>query len=65
MFGLYFLAANVDADVTVLDFPSKKRFVRELARGYDIVGISSRLATPGSPVAGAGHDTILVTRVPK
>ena len=40
-FGLYFLAANVDADVTVLDFPSRERFVRELRRGwYDIVGIS-------------------------
>ena len=39
-FGLYFIAANLDADVTVLDFPSQKRFERELARGYDIVGIS-------------------------
>ncbi len=39
-FGLYFLAANVDADVTVLDFPSKKRFNQEIKKGYDIVGIS-------------------------
>jgi radical SAM superfamily enzyme YgiQ (UPF0313 family) len=39
-FGLYFLAENVDADVTVLDFPSRERFVSELRRGYDIVGIS-------------------------
>ncbi|MCU0664055.1 MAG: radical SAM protein [Myxococcota bacterium] len=39
-FGLYFLAANVDADVTVLDFPSRKRFLREIEKGYDIVGIS-------------------------
>jgi hypothetical protein len=40
-FGLYFLAENIDADVTVLDFPSKARFEREVARGgYDIVGIS-------------------------
>jgi hypothetical protein len=39
-FGLYFLAANVDADVTVLDFPSRQRFVEELAGGYDMVGIS-------------------------
>jgi len=39
-FGLYFLAANVDADVTVLDFPSKERFALEIARDYDIVGIS-------------------------
>ncbi len=39
-FGLYFLAENVDADVTVLDFPSRERFVRELKKGWDLVGIS-------------------------
>lgn len=40
-FGLYFLAANIDADVTVLDFPSRRRFISELCRRrYDIVGIS-------------------------
>ena len=40
-FGLYFIADNLDAEVTVLDFPSRKRFVREVERGgYDIVGIS-------------------------
>jgi radical SAM superfamily enzyme YgiQ (UPF0313 family) len=40
-FGLYFIAANIDADVTVLDFPSRARFAREVrSGGYDIVGIS-------------------------
>ena len=40
-FGLYFIADNIDADVTVLDFPSRKRFAREVRRGrYDMVGIS-------------------------
>jgi len=39
-FGLYFLAENLDADVTVLDFPSRRRFEKEVAKGYDIVGIS-------------------------
>ncbi len=40
-FGLYFLAENIDADVTVLDFPSRRRFEREVAKGqYDVVGIS-------------------------
>ncbi len=39
-FGLYFLAENLDADVTILDFPSKDRFICELRNGYDIVGIS-------------------------
>ncbi len=39
-FGLYFLAENIDADVTVLDFPSKGRFEKEVSKGYDVVGIS-------------------------
>ncbi len=39
-YGLYFIAANVDADVTVLDFPSQLRFIFELKKGYDVVGIS-------------------------
>ncbi|MBN2530452.1 MAG: cobalamin-dependent protein [Deltaproteobacteria bacterium] len=39
-FGLYFIAANLDADVTVLDFPSRKRFEKEVQKGYDIIGIS-------------------------
>ncbi len=69
-FGLYFLAENVDADVTVLDFPSKERFERELRNGYDIVGISfitpnfvkaremarlARLHAPGAVVLLGGH----------
>jgi len=40
-FGLYFIAANIDAEVTILDFPSRSRFAREVAKGdYDMVGIS-------------------------
>lgn len=39
-FGLYFIAENIDADVTVLDFPSRRRFEKELEKDYDIVGIS-------------------------
>ncbi len=40
-FGLYFIAANIDADVTILDFPGRKRFAREIETGdYDMVGIS-------------------------
>ena len=69
-FGLYFLAENVDADVTVLDFPSKRRFVRELRRGWDVVGISfiapnmvkaremarlTRLHAPGATIVIGGH----------
>ncbi len=69
-FGLYFLAENVDADVTVLDFPSRERFVRELRKGYDLVGISFiapnfakaremarlvRLHAPGARIVLGGH----------
>lgn len=69
-FGLYFIAENIDADVTVLDFPSKRRFEREVARGYDVVGISfitpnfvkaremariTRLRSPDSVVVLGGH----------
>jgi hypothetical protein len=39
-FGLHFLAANISAPTTVLDFPSEARFVEELRNGYDVVGIS-------------------------
>jgi len=38
--GLYFLAENVDMPTAVLDFPSFKRFKKELKKGYDYVGIS-------------------------
>jgi radical SAM superfamily enzyme YgiQ (UPF0313 family) len=73
-FGLYFLAANVDADVTVLDFPSRKRFIREIKKGYDIVGLSFitpnfikaremarliRLHAPHSKIVLGGHGTAI------
>jgi len=70
-FGLYFIAANLDADVTVLDFPSRERFAREVERGgYDIIGISFispnldkaremarivRLVSPTSEIILGGH----------
>ncbi|MBN1848613.1 MAG: radical SAM protein [Deltaproteobacteria bacterium] len=38
--GLYFLAENIDMPTAVLDFPTFKRFKKELKRGYDYVGIS-------------------------
>jgi radical SAM superfamily enzyme YgiQ (UPF0313 family) len=40
-FGLYFLAANVASPVQVLDFPSRRDFIRILKRErFDSVGIS-------------------------
>ncbi len=38
--GLSFLAENIDIPTTVLDFPSSKRFKKELKKGYDYIGIS-------------------------
>jgi radical SAM superfamily enzyme YgiQ (UPF0313 family) len=38
--GLYFLAENIDVPTRVLDFPTFKRFKKELKRGYDYIGIS-------------------------
>jgi len=38
--GLYFLAANIDMPTSVLDFPTLKRFRKELRKGYDYIGIS-------------------------
>ncbi len=71
-FGLHLLAANVDVPVTVLDFPSERRFVEEIRKGYDYVGISFitpnfvkakrmgelvRLHAPDSKILLGGHGT--------
>ncbi len=71
-FGLHLLAANLDADVTVLDFPSQQAFEQELAHDYDYVGISfiapntvkaKRMAelirqhSPRSQIVLGGHGT--------
>ena len=73
--GLMLLQHNVKAPCTVLDFPTRKRFVRELQRRhYDIVGISGivvnvgkvaemcrlvRQHSPGSTVVVGGHVTAI------
>lgn len=41
-FALLMLQANIEAPCTVLDFPSRDRFIRELRdTAYDVVGISA------------------------
>ncbi|MFP4040987.1 MAG: B12-binding domain-containing radical SAM protein [Desulfosudaceae bacterium] len=40
-FGLHAIANNIDTPATVLDYPSLPRFVREIKKGYDIVGIGA------------------------
>jgi hypothetical protein len=46
--GLSFLQQNIQAPCTVLDFPTRARFVRELRGGqYDVVGISGIIVNVG------------------
>jgi hypothetical protein len=40
-YGIHAIANNIEADTTVLDFPSLKKFRSELKKGYDIVGIGA------------------------
>jgi radical SAM superfamily enzyme YgiQ (UPF0313 family) len=43
-FGLMLLKANIDAPCSLLDFPSRERFIQEIEEHrYDIVGISAIL----------------------
>ncbi len=39
-FSLEYIAENLDAPTTVLQYPSKAELVRELRRGYDVIGVS-------------------------
>lgn len=39
-FGLYLMAENIKCPTVVLDFPTMNRFIREIRKGYDYVGIS-------------------------
>lgn len=44
-FSLEYIAENLEAPTTVLQYPSKEELVRELERGYDVIGVSFLLAT--------------------
>ncbi len=46
--GILMIQANISAPCTVLDFPTRKRFARELGKNqYDVVGISSIIVNVG------------------
>ncbi len=46
--GIMMIQHNISAPCTVLDFPTRKRFARELkAQQYDVVGISSIIVNLG------------------
>ncbi|MFH1724384.1 MAG: hypothetical protein ABII00_07160 [Elusimicrobiota bacterium] len=44
-FSLEYIAQNVDAPTTVLQYPSRRELVRELKKGYDFIGLAFILAT--------------------
>ncbi|MEW6260457.1 MAG: radical SAM protein [Thermodesulfobacteriota bacterium] len=72
-FGLLLMQANIDAPCTLLDFPTRERFIAELQQAtYDIVGISGiipnirkvaemcrlvRLHQPKATIVVGGHVT--------
>jgi len=43
-FSLEYIAENLDTPTVVLQYPSKREFIRELKKGYDYVGISFLMA---------------------
>jgi radical SAM superfamily enzyme YgiQ (UPF0313 family) len=72
-FSLEYIAENLEAPTTVLQYPSKGELVRELKRGYDVVGICFVLATyhrmkevvalvrehcPGAEIVLGGYGTV-------
>jgi radical SAM superfamily enzyme YgiQ (UPF0313 family) len=72
-FSLEYIAENLEAPTAVLQYPSRRELVRELRRGYEIVGVSFVLATyhrmkevvalvrrhsPGSKIVLGGYGTV-------
>ncbi len=73
-FGLYMIAENLKSPAVVLDFPLLERFVAEVKRGYEYIGISSIVAnlckvqkmtalirkhSPKSKIVVGGHITAI------
>ena len=44
-FSLGYIAENIQAPATVLHYPSRRELIRELEKGYDLVGLSFVLST--------------------
>ena len=74
LFGLDYIAENLDAPTVVLQYPSKREFIKELKKGYDYVGISFIMAVmhkmketvalirqyaPNSKIVLGGYGTVL------
>ena len=44
-FGLEYIANNIDAPATVLQYPSARELIRELKKGYDFIAVAFIMAT--------------------
>jgi len=79
-FSLDYIAENLDAPTVVLQYPSRREFIRELKKGYDYVGISFimvvfhkmkemvaliRKYSPRSQIVLGGYGTVLKDEVLK
>jgi len=73
-FSIEYIAENLDTPTVVLQYPSKREFIRELKKGYDYVGISFLMAifhkvkdmvalirrhAPNSKIILGGYGTVL------
>jgi len=73
-YSIEYIAENLDAPTVVLQYPSKREFIRELKKGYDYVGISFVMAVlhkmkdmvalirryaPQSKIVLGGYGTVL------
>lgn len=73
-YSIEYIAENLDAPTVVLQYPSKREFIRELKKGYDYVGISFLIAVlhkmkemvalirryaPQSKIVLGGYGTVL------
>jgi hypothetical protein len=73
-YGLYLIAENINVPTVVLDFPSIKRFIKEIKKGYEYVGIAFIVAnfakakkmaelvrkhSPQSRIILGGHGTMI------
>jgi radical SAM superfamily enzyme YgiQ (UPF0313 family) len=80
VFGLDYIATNLDAPTVVLQYPSRSELIRELKKGYDYVGISFVMAlmhkmketvalirehSPKTKIVLGGYGTILKDEVLK
>jgi len=74
LYALDYIAENLDAPTVVLQYPSKREFIRELKKGFDYVGISFVMAVlhkmkdmvalirryaPHSKIVLGGYGTVL------